>query len=133
MDQNLAAWWWRCLRKLWNCECPHNFTSKSALFHACEGDFRLDGQFSHMTMPKKPQPFAHCKQRAKSSLVVETSEKVLCVDIRMSTMSTMLFSMPVRVSFALMANFPTWPCQRSLWHLLTASRGQNQAWLWTCV
>ena len=75
------------------------FQHQNALFHACESDFHFDGQFSNMAMHKKPQAFDHCKKREKSSLVVETSEKVLCVDIRMSTMSTMLFSMLVRVSF----------------------------------
>ena len=50
-------------------------------------------------------------------------------------MRLVLFGLPWQTALggACPSSFPTWPYQRNLWHLLTVSRGQNQAWLWRCV
>ena len=73
----------------------------NALFHACEGEFHFYGQFSHMTMPKKPLEFAHCEQREKSSLVVEMCVRKCCGVMRTFVDSTckILFPMSVTVIF----------------------------------
>ena len=83
------------------------FHHQNALFHACEGEFHFDGQFSHMSMPKKPLEFAHCEQRAKSSLVVEMCVRKCSGIVGHSFDSTtkMLFPMSVRVMFTFMISF----------------------------